>query len=45
MAGGQLDVVRTIGILHHQFAAVVLIAAAKEQRRRKVSANSVGRPA
>ncbi len=44
VAGGQLDVVRSVGILHHQFAAIVLIRGRQEQRGRKVGPNSVGRP-
>ncbi len=41
--GGQLDAVRAVGILDHQFAAVVFVGRGEKQRRRKIGADPVRR--
>ena len=43
VAGRQLDVVRAVGIFHHQFAAIVFVGVREEQRRGKVRADAVWR--
>jgi len=41
--GGQLDVVRAVGVLDDQFAAVIFLGLRQEQRRREVGANPQAR--